>query len=53
MAKEVYYVADLDNTGIKQVIEMGLKFWYQIAFSSWKIKQFKDKRILVRILKIM
>jgi hypothetical protein len=26
MAKEVYYVADLDNTGIKQVIEMGLKF---------------------------
>jgi hypothetical protein len=32
MAKEVYYVADLDNTGIKQVIEMGLKFWYQIFF---------------------
>ncbi|MBX9886652.1 MAG: hypothetical protein K2Y30_01805 [Flavobacteriaceae bacterium] len=45
MAKEVYYVADLDNTGIKQAIEMGLKFLdIKLLFLPEKLKQFKDKR---------
>lgn len=44
-AKDIYYVADLDNTGIKQAITMGLKFLdIKLLFLPEKLKQFKDKR---------
>lgn len=45
MAKEIYYVADLDNTGIKQAIAMGLKFLdIKLLFLPEKLKKYKDKR---------
>ncbi|MFV8268426.1 hypothetical protein ACNQGP_00640 [Flavobacterium sp. GT2N3] len=44
-AKEIYYVADLDNTGIKQAIGMGLKFLdIKLLWLPQTLKQYKDKR---------
>lgn len=44
-AKDIYYVADLDNTGIKQAIAMGLKFLdIKLLFLPEKLKTYKDKR---------
>jgi len=44
-AKEIYYVADLDATGVKQAIAMGLKFLdMRLLWLPEKLKQFKDKR---------
>ena len=44
-AKEIYYVADLDVTGIKQAIAMGLKFLdIKLLWLPEKLKTFKDKR---------
>jgi hypothetical protein len=44
-AKEIYYVADLDSTGIKQAISMGLKFLdIKLLWLPEKLKQYKDKR---------
>ena len=45
MVKDIYYVADLDNTGIKQAIEMGLKFLdIKLLFLPEKLKKYTDKR---------
>jgi hypothetical protein len=44
-AKEVYYVADLDNTGIKQAVELGLKYLdIKLLWLPEKLKEFRDKR---------
>ncbi|WP_026730176.1 hypothetical protein [Flavobacterium denitrificans] len=44
-AKDVYYVADLDNTGIKQAIAMGLKFLdIKLLWLPEKLKECRDKR---------
>lgn len=44
-AKEIYYVADLDTTGVKQAIAMGLKFLdIRLLWLPEKLKQYKDKR---------
>jgi hypothetical protein len=44
-AKEIYYVADLDNTGVKQAIAMGLKFLdIRLLWLPEKLKEYKDKR---------
>ena len=44
-AKEVYYVADLDATGIKQAIAVGLKFLdVKLLWLPEKLKEFRDKR---------
>jgi hypothetical protein len=43
--KELYYVADLDSTGVKQAIAMGLKFLdIKLLWLPEKLKQYKDKR---------
>lgn len=45
MANDIYYVADLDNTGIGAAIEMGLKFLdIKLLFLPEKLKALKDKR---------
>jgi hypothetical protein len=44
-AKEIYYVADLDTTGVKQAIAMGLKFLdIKLLWLPEKLKLYKDKR---------
>lgn len=44
-AKEIYYVADLDATGVKQAIAMGLKFLdIRLFWLPEKLKTYKDKR---------
>jgi hypothetical protein len=44
-AKEIYYVADLDVTGVKQAIAMGLKFLdIKLLWLPEKLKLYKDKR---------
>jgi hypothetical protein len=44
-AKDIYYLADLDNTGVKQAIAMGLKFLdIKLFWLPEKLKQLKDKR---------
>lgn len=44
-AKEIYYVADLDVTGVKQAIAMGLKFLdVKLLWLPEKLKNYKDKR---------
>lgn len=44
-AKEIYYVADLDATGVKQAIAMGLKFLdIRLFWLPEKLKAYKDKR---------
>lgn len=44
-AKEIYYVADLDATGVKQAIAMGLKFLdIKLLWLPEKLKLYKDKR---------
>jgi hypothetical protein len=44
-AKDIYYVADLDTTGVKQAIAMGLKFLdIKLFWLPEKLKQLKDKR---------
>ena len=44
-AKEIYYVADLDVTGVKQAIAMGLKFLdIRLLWLPEKLKNYKDKR---------
>jgi hypothetical protein len=47
----LYYVADLDSTGVKQAIAMGLKFLdIKLLWLPEKLKQHKDKRgILVKL----
>lgn len=43
--KDLYYVADLDSTGVKQAIAMGLKFLdIKLLWLPEKLKTFKDKR---------
>jgi ribosomal protein S18 len=43
--KELYYIADLDATGVKQAIQMGLKFLdIKLLWLPEKLKTFKDKR---------
>lgn len=45
MANDIYYVADLDNTGITQAIKMGLKFLdVKLLFLPNKLTTLKDKR---------
>lgn len=45
MVKEIYYVADLDPTGVKQAVEMGLKFLdIRLFWLPEKLKTYKDKR---------
>lgn len=44
-AKDIYYVADLDATGIRQALAMGLKFLdIKLFWLPEKLKQFRDKR---------
>ena len=44
-AKEIYYIADLDSTGVKQAVAMGLKFLdIKLLWLPEKLKKFKDKR---------
>ena len=44
-AKEIYYVADLDSTGVKQAIAMGLKFLdIKLLWLPEKLKAYNDKR---------
>lgn len=44
-AKDIYYVADLDATGVKQAIAMGLKFLdIKLLWLPEKLKQYRDKR---------
>jgi hypothetical protein len=44
-AKEIYYVADLDATGVKQAIAMGLKFLdIKLLWLPEKLKEYRDKR---------
>ena len=44
-AKDIYYVADLDATGVKQAIAMGLKFLdIKLFWLPEKLKAIKDKR---------
>jgi hypothetical protein len=43
--KEIIYIADLDNTGVKQAVELGLKFMdIKILWLPNKLKTFRDKR---------
>lgn len=43
--KDLYFIADLDSTGVKQAIAMGLKFLdIKLLWLPEKLKQFKDKR---------
>jgi len=43
--KEIIYVADLDLTGMKQAVELGLKFMdIKILWLPNKLKAFRDKR---------
>ena len=45
MVKELYYVADLDNTGINQAVKLGLKYldirllWLPKGLSKWRDKR--------------
>lgn len=44
-AKDIYYVADLDATGVKQAIAMGLKFLdIKLLWLPEKLKLYRDKR---------
>ena len=44
-AKEIYYIADLDTTGVKQAIVIGLKFLdIKLLWLPEKLKELKDKR---------
>jgi hypothetical protein len=44
-AKDIYYIADLDNTGVKQATAMGLKFLdIKLLWLPEKLKELKDKR---------
>lgn len=43
--KDIYYVADLDATGVKQAIAMGLKFLdIKLFWLPEKLKTYRDKR---------
>ncbi|MBW4362113.1 hypothetical protein [Flavobacterium taihuense] len=43
--KDLYYIADLDSTGVKQAIAMGLKFLdIKLLWLPEKLKQYRDKR---------
>lgn len=43
--KDIYYIADLDSTGVKQAIAMGLKFLeIKLLWLPEKLKAYKDKR---------
>jgi len=43
--KEIYYIGDLDSTGIKQAINVGLKFLdIKLIWLPEKLKQQRDKR---------
>lgn len=43
--KEIIYVADLDNTGVKQAIEVGLKFMdIKLLWLPERLKLYRDKR---------
>jgi hypothetical protein len=43
--KEIYYVGDLDSTGVKQAIAMGLKFLdIKLLWLPEKLKEIRDKR---------
>lgn len=43
--KEIYYIGDLDTTGVKQAIALGLKFMdIKLLWLPEKIKQFRDQR---------
>lgn len=43
--KEIYYIADLDTTGVKQATAMGLKFLdVKLLWLPEKLKTLKDKR---------
>ncbi len=44
-AKEIYYIADLDTTGVNAAIDTGLKFLdIKLLWLPEKLKEFKDKR---------
>ena len=44
-AKEIYYVADLDSTGVKQATALGLKFLdIKLLWLPERLKMFNDKR---------
>jgi hypothetical protein len=44
-AKEIIYIADLDHTGVKQGIEVGLKFLdVKLLWLPEKLKQLKDRK---------
>jgi hypothetical protein len=43
--RDIYYVADLDSTGIKQAIALGLKFLdIKLLWLPEKLKEYRDKR---------
>lgn len=45
MAKEIYYVADIDSSGIKQAVALGLKYLdIKLLWLPEKLKTFRDKR---------
>lgn len=44
-AKEIFYLADLDKTGVRQALETGLKFLdIKLLWLPNKLKEYKDKR---------
>lgn len=44
-AKEIFYLADLDKTGVKQALETGLKYLdIKLLWLPNKLKEYKDKR---------
>lgn len=45
LVRDVYYIADLDNTGIKQAIKLGLQFLdVKLVWLPEKLKEFRDRR---------
>lgn len=43
--KEIYYIADLDNTGVKQAVAVGLKYLdIKLVWLPEKLKNYRDKR---------
>lgn len=44
-AKHIYYIADLDHTGVKQAIQNGLKYLdLRLLWLPEKLKEYKDRR---------
>jgi hypothetical protein len=45
LAKEIYYMADLDHTGVKQAISVGLKYMdIKLIWLPEKLRLYRDKR---------